>query len=194
MSGNQQQQVNTSGSEAFAGARFAIEAWAISVEVFLRTGFGARYIGAKGAVVLLMAPMSLLFFQDQDPRPLLWFLVAYLVMVVIARIDSLRRRSRGDTTHSFYSGWPRLMKIFPRCSEVTVKKYVEPLFVGIVGVAIGNHNVPLAMYLLMAAICLFVSVFSSEEVLRRRVAEMNDAVNEQEIIAERFREIRGETF
>ena len=86
------------------------------------------------------------------------------------------------------------MTVFRGCSEVTVKQWFEPLLVGIVAAAIGNHNVPLATYLFGAAVCLFMSVFSKEQSVRRRVMAMNDAVNEQEIIAERFRDLRGDNF
>ena len=37
-----------------------------------------------------------------------------------------------------------------------------------------------------------MSVFSREQSVRQRAAAMNDAVIEQEIIAERFRELQGE--
>jgi hypothetical protein len=193
MSDNQQP-LNIDGRQAVNWLQFAVESWAISVEVFLRREFGWNYIGAKGALVLLLIPVFLMFWQGHDPRPLLWFLVAYLVMCAVARAQAWRRRSRGDGNHSYYSGWPRLMKTFRGCSEVTVKQWIEPLFVGIVAALIGNHNVPLAAYLLGAAVCLLMSVFSKEESMRRRVMAMNDAVNEQEIIAERFRDLRGENF
>jgi hypothetical protein len=86
------------------------------------------------------------------------------------------------------------MGIFRGCSEVTVKQWFEPLLVGIAAYLIGENNAPLAAYLLGSAVCLFVSVFTQEQSLRQRIAAMNDAVNEQEIIAERFREMRGEQF
>jgi small basic protein len=190
-----QQQSGMSGADAGNWLRFLIESWAISVEVFLRTGFGVRYVGSKGAMVLLIVPMFLILFsQKHDPRPLCWFLAAYLVMCVLARVGSLRRQTLGDRTHSFYSGRPRLMGIFRFLSEVTVKQFVEPLFVAVAAVFVGNYNAPLGMYLLGAAACIGLSVFNSELSMRRRVMEMTDAVSEQHVIAERFREIQGDNF
>ena len=194
MTGDQQQS-GMSGAEAGNWLRFLIESWAISVEVFIRKGFGVRYVGSKGAMVLLIVPMVIIFFsQEHDPRPLCWFLLAYLVMCVFRRVGALRRQTLGDTTHSFYSGRPRLMGLFRFLSEVTVKQFVEPLFVALTGAFIGNYNAPLGMYLLIAAACVGVSVFNSEMSVRRRVMEMTDAVNEQQVVAERFREIQGDNF
>ncbi len=186
--------MNSDGRRAANGLQFVAESWAVSVEVFLRREFGWNYIGAKGAAVLLLIPMFMLLWPEHDLRPLLWFLVAYLAMCAVARAQAWRRRSRGDANHSFYSGWPLLMGIFRGCSEVTVKQWFEPLLVGTVAFVIGENNVPLAAYLLGAAVCLFMSVFTREQSVRQRAAAMNDAVMEQEIIAERFREMRGEQF
>jgi len=193
MAGNQQP-LNIDGRQASNLLQFVAESWAISVEPFLRSEFGWNYIGAKGATVVLLIPVFLMFWEGHDPRPLLWFLVAYLVMCAVARAQAWRRRSRGDGNHSYYSGWPHAMKIFRGLSEVTVKQWIEPGLVGIVAALIGNNNPPLAVYLFGAAVCLFMSVFSKEESVRRRVMAMNDAVTEQELIAERFRELRGENF
>ena len=193
MQGNQQMS-NGDARQAANWLQFIAESWAVSVEVFIRREFGWNYIGAKGAAVLLLVPMFMLLWPEHDLRPLLWFLMAYLMMCVIARVQAFRRRSRGDANHSYYSGWPWAMGIFRGCSEVTVKQWFEPLLVGSVAFLIGENNVPLAAYLLGAAVCLFMSVFTREQSVRQRAAAMNDAVIEQQIVAERFREMRGEQF
>ncbi len=192
MQGNQSP--NSDGRQAANWLRFIVESWAVSVEVFLRREFGWNYIGAKGALVLLLVPMFMLLWPGHDLRPLLWFLGTYLVMCVVARAQAWQRRSRGDANHSYYSGRSWLMGIFRGCSEVTVKQWFEPLLVGIVAFLIGETNVPLAAYLLGSAVCLFMSTFGREQSVRQRAAAMNDAVIEQEIVAERFREMRGEQF
>jgi hypothetical protein len=189
-----QPHLNIGLPQADKAVRFLVDAWAVSVEVFIRSQFGSRYIGAKGALVFLIVPIFIMFWQDHDPRPLLWFLMAYLVMLIFARVASLHRRMQGETEHSRYSGWPRLMAVFPWLSEMTVKKYVEPFFVCAIGLLVGNHNPPLAIYLAASAFCLLTSTHAGEAWLRRRVMEMNDAVSEQEQVAERFREMRGEYF
>jgi small basic protein len=66
--------------------------------------------------------------------------------------------------------------------------------VAVAAVFVGNYNAPLGMYLLGAAACIGLSVFNSELSMRRRVMEMTDAVSEQHVIAERFREIQGDNF
>jgi hypothetical protein len=105
MQGNQQ----TSIGDALKAAnwlQFIVESWAVSVEVFLRREFGWNYIGAKGALVLLLVPMFMLLWPEHDLRPLFWFLCTYLVMCAVARAQAWRRRSHGDANHSYYSGWP----------------------------------------------------------------------------------------
>jgi prepilin signal peptidase PulO-like enzyme (type II secretory pathway) len=192
MSGEQQ---GVSSAQAAGWLRFLVDSWAVSVVIFLRSGFGVRYSGSQGAMVLLIVPMFLFLTPPaHDPRPLCWFLGAYLVMWVFARLGALRRRATGDTTHSYYSGWPRLMAIFRFLSESTVKQYVEPVLVALLGAWIGNYNAPLGIYLVVAAVCMAVASLQDELALRRRVMEMNDAVSEQRVIAEQFREMQGDNF
>ena len=125
------QMANGDARQAANWVQFIVDAWAISVEVFLRREFGWNYIGAKGAAVILLVPAFLLLWPEHDPRPLSWFLFIYLIMCAVARAQAWRRRSRSDANHSFYSGWPWAMTVFRGCSEVTVKQWFEPLFVGI---------------------------------------------------------------
>lgn len=184
-----------SGTQAAGWLRLLIDAWAVSVVIFLRRGFGARYLGAQGAMVLLIVPMFMIFFSQQhDPWPLCWFLGAYLLMWVCARIGAARRHSMGDSTHSYYSGWPRLMRIFRFLSESTVKQFVEPPLVALIGFWIGGHNLPLGTYWVVAAVCMAVGSLQDEMALRQRVTDMNDAVSEQQLIAEQFRKMRGDNF
>jgi hypothetical protein len=182
------------GQQAANLLQFLVDAWATSAEVFLRREFGWNYIGAQAAAVVVLVPIFMMLWPGYDPRPLAWFLVAYLVMCVIARLQAGWRRMRGDANHSYYSGWPWLMGIFRRWSEVTVKRWVEPALVGILAALIGEHNAPLASYLVGSALCLFVSGHAREESVRKRVEAMKDAAIEQEIIAERFREMRDGWF
>jgi hypothetical protein len=185
---------NGNGPQAGNIVRLVGEAWAISVEVFLRSRFGSRYIGAKGAIVVLIVPFFIMFWKGHDPRPLLCFLVAYLGLCVLTRIGGLVRRMRGEGDHSRYSGWPRLCRAFPWLSEVAVKTYVEPCFVlGVAGL-VGNWNPPLAAYLGIGALCLLMNVLGNETWIRQRAMDINDAVYEQQSVAERFREMRGENY
>jgi hypothetical protein len=171
-----------------------VHAWAVSVEVFLRRGFGSRYIGLQAALVLLLVPFYALIWNGHDPRPMFLFLVAYLGLVAFARIGVLFRVLRGDQRHSGYSGWPRCLNSRSRICEIKVKKFVEPFVVLAIGGLIGNHNPPLAIYLVIASFCLMVTVHESDNWIRRRATDMNDAVLDQQVIAERFRDLRRDRF
>ena len=136
-------QGNQSSRNGFNWLQFIIDTWAVSVEVFLRRRFGWKYIGAQGAAVLLLIPLFTALWSEHDPGPLMCFFGAYLVMWAVAGAQAWWRRSRGEAVFSYYSGCPWLMSVFPRASEVTVKQWLEPILVGVVGAAIGERNVPL---------------------------------------------------
>jgi hypothetical protein len=78
-------------------------------------------------------------------------------------------------------------------SELTCKRFVEPVYVLLVGWTLWLLNeAPLGSYLMLAAVCLLVSVNASIAFDNIRVMNMHDAVIDQELIAERFRDLRGE--
>jgi hypothetical protein len=52
----------------------------------------------------------------------------------------------------------------------------------------------LGIYVTFSSCALFMRVHSAEMWLRRRAAEMNDAVLEQQDVTQRFRDLRGDYF
>lgn len=169
----------------------AISGWALSMEVWLRHGFGSRYIGIQGmAVIPIIVGFSMLC-EGHDIRPLYYFLLCYLGMVGLRRAEMAVRVRKGERNHSRYSGTPVLM---PRWSEITVKKYVEPAVTFFVGILICQFNIPLGVYVFLGGVMLLLTIQSAERWVRMRVREMNDAVFDQEVISERFRDLRGDNF
>lgn len=205
-------------------------AWAFSVEVFLHGGFGRRYIGVQSAVVLLLVPAFVLFWEGDgqqhrtvpnpvatsararaparprgpiaaapasirlphDATPLLWFLVAYVVMCVWARLTMLVRGRRGIHVHTLYTGYPRLLAIVRFAPEVFTKLIIEPFGVMALGLTLVSSSAPLGVYLSIAGLLLFGKVHREEEWMRHQTSDMHDAVIDQEMIAERFRSERGD--
>lgn len=169
-------------------------ALAFSIEIFLHRGFGSRYMGTQGFIALGIIPLYAFLWVDSgyDPLPLLWFMGVYFVMCVIVRIDCTRRWYRGERTHSRYTGWPRLMRVFPWMSESTVKRYVEPVVATAIGLAILPFNAPLGVYLIIAATALHMMMTEIDRCVRIRVRDMNDAMYEQQELVEQFRIMRGE--
>ncbi len=172
-------------------ALFICRTWATSLEVFLHRDIGERYLGLQAAAVLLLVPLYLLGWEGYDVRAVVYFLPAYLLMCVVARMGSLARRTRGEQSHSMYTGWPRCMGPRSKWTELTVKQFVEPGIVFANGWMLRElHEAPLGTYLMIGAVCLFISVSSSTAMERLRAMDLNDAVKEQEFVAERLRGMR----
>jgi len=180
------------GSTA-AGANiflFICWAWGTSIEVFLHRNFGNRYLGFQALAVFFLVPVFGLGWEQYDLRPLTYFLPAYLLMLIVARIGVLRRYWRGDSScHSMYSGWPRLLRPDGAITELRCKRLAEPALVFASGYIVCNFGeLPLGVYLMCGAVCLAITVNVDLTVQRMRVQRMNDAVIEQRLLAERFRE------
>ena len=99
---------------------------------------------------------------------------------------------RGESCHSFYTGWPRFLGPKATISEMSMKRCWEPGILCLLGFAVRDWNAPLGTYLIFGAASLAISVGASEAVERQRALDMNDAVIDQEQTAERFRVMRGE--
>jgi hypothetical protein len=168
--------------------------WATSVEVFLRRDFGKRYLNLQAGMVFLLIPLFSVLFPGDDLRPLFWFQGAYLLMLLVARLNvAARSKQPGTPGHSRYSGVPRLMAAFPKWSEQSVKQYLEPALLWSVAAVIWYlGNKPLATYIAFGG--FWIHAIVGDELLRsRRQAEQwNDMTMEQEGVAEQFREMRGE--
>ena len=120
------------------------------------------------------------------------FLLAYLKACVVARAGVLwRKLKKQEFNHTMCSGWPYLMRVFPRWTELTVKRYVEPLLVVVIAIPFLYFIPALGFYLLLAAGALFVTVDQTEVEARRRAELMHDAVIEATQQAERFRAMSG---
>jgi hypothetical protein len=171
---------------------FICRVLAVSVEVFLHKGMGERYLGLQAAAVLLLVPVYSLFWPGYDLRPLMLFLPAYLVMCFVARAGIAARLKRGEHCHSHYTGWPHGIKPGTKCSELTAKRVVEPAIVMMAGFLLRQFNPPLGTYLMFAAAGLLISVSASDAEQRTRSLDINDAVIDQEQVADRFREMRSE--
>jgi hypothetical protein len=166
-----------------------VRAIALTVEVFLHYGFGCRYVGCgfMGIVVILAFALH---FPDQNLHPLLCYMVAFGALWLIATVSMLIRVWRGkDTVHSKYTGRPYLWRLLPNWKEMNVK-HLESLAVILLGYGVHYLNRPLGDYLMIAASLVFVRGYSLAIQQRDRAVAMNDAVIEQQIVAERFRDMR----
>lgn len=177
----------------FNAALFVCRAFATSLEVFLHRGLGSQYLGLQAVAVLFVVPFFGSVWDGHDLTVLLLFVPAYLLMCVVARADTFRRWRRGECCHTLYSGWPRLLKPGARMTELACKQFFEPLLAFAAGFVLHQLGErPFGSYLIVAAICLAISTNIDVAIDRMRAARMNDAVIEQELLAERFRSMRGD--
>ena len=174
---------------------FICRALAVSVEVFLHRSrsFGARYVGTQAAVAAVIIFCFPAFFERHDPRPMMWFLAAFLWMCLMARAGTVARQRGGEPEeHSYYTGRPRLMRVFRRIPEVNLKSVTEPFLVFVAGLVAHEMNEPLGTYLMFAAVALLVSVKLSVRYERVRALDMNDSLLEQRRVTDQWRDMRGE--
>lgn len=176
----------------FGLAMFILRVWGVSLEVFLHRGMGDRYLGNQAAAVLLLVPLYASFWKGYDVRPLLYYLVFYVLACWISRWKSARARARGELCHSRYSGWPRFLGPKARVDEITMKRFYEPAMACAIGWTIRySYNVPLGTFVMIGSWCLFSWVGISHAYHEAKARDLNDAAIEQELLAGRFREMRG---
>ncbi|MDX1968840.1 MAG: hypothetical protein SFV23_16820 [Planctomycetaceae bacterium] len=173
-------------------AAFIIRTWAISLEVFLRTGTGLRYPGPPGVAVFVLIPMYGCGWPGHDLWPLFLMLPAYLAMCIRLRISNLWQRMHNrPMVHSWYNGFPCLCRLMPFLSEGTAKRLVEPFLVFVTGAACAIWNAPFGCYLIGASVCLLISHSLGEEIQRQQALDMHDAMIQQRQVADRFRQLRN---
>jgi hypothetical protein len=197
INGHQQQHQSSGPSHAATMNAFGVLAriFATSVEVLFHKQVGDRYLGLNAAAVLLLIPIYSVFWPGHDLRPLMGFLLVYLGAVAIARLDVVKRKRNGMRIHSLYSGYPRYMNGRTKLTELQCKQYFEPLITAIAGAGLYvQGEQPLGAYLMIAGACLFISVTMAQLQFEQRAKAMNDQVIEQEFVADRFREMRGDQF
>lgn len=170
---------------------FIARALASPVEVILRTRFGSRYFSWPAVAGLFAVPLWMVFWPHESPVGIWAFWLLYLAMQLRARIETARMVLRGDHVHTRYNGWPRLSRIFKRMPEVRIKAGPEPLLVLLAGALLMEASVPLGSYLIAAAVSLFVTHVVADGVERAQAMEMNDALIEQQQVAERFRRMQN---
>lgn len=170
---------------------FGCQVLAVSTEVFLRTGFGPRYLGLQAGAAALAIPCFSILFPYEDTRPLLWFFMSYIGMCFLCRAGAVNRARRGETCHSRYNGRPLIARVLPWISEATIKRMVEPALVFGIGLGLAEVNLPLGSYLMLSAFGLAATMALLEAHERQRVMDLYDGFIDQTVIAERFRQMRG---
>ena len=171
-----------------------VQIYSTSVEVFLHRHFGERYLGFQAFSVLILVPIHAYFLQGADCTLLTWFLLAYLMACVLQRIGMVRRKWRGVIQPSRYNGYPWLLT--PRCriDEIVFKHWIEPLLVGVLGIALAPMDTALCSYFIAAAIALYLKGQMTSKLHGAQLLDMQDAMFDQQRRAEEFSRMNGQLF
>lgn len=108
------------------------------------------------------------------------YLYAWLVALVRQRAITIRNQMKGiypHSQHSRYDGWPVLaMKFCKR--ESTAKRWIEPLFCVVAGIAFFHVSEKLGAFVLMGSLSLTMVEGISSWIDRVRVQRLRDAESE----------------
>lgn len=172
---------------------FLARVGAVSVEVFLHKRFGSRYCRLQAFMVL---PLGMLYgwmwdANGYDIMPLIYFFGAFLVALVVSQIAIIKRLRGGDQEHSYYNGYPWLLRESLAEREAPIKLWVEPFMVVTIGYLVNDRNQPLGVYLMFAGCGLFLTNWLIHRWQRRHVVDLQDAVFEQRNTAGSFRSLQG---
>jgi hypothetical protein len=184
------------GFRSFVGMIvFIARSLAVSGEVFLhRTdSFGERCFGMQIGGALLIIFLFPMFCEGLDPRPVFGFLVAFMAAVVVCRVRIAQRvRRGGPQEHTYYTGTPRLMTLFRRANEQSVKCIGEPMLMFLISAFTMPASQALGRYLWFVALGMLISNNLTVGYERRRAMDLNDAYIDQRNATERFRRMRGD--
>jgi hypothetical protein len=164
---------------------FAALCVASTVTPFFRKRFGSEALGFNGFFALVI----LCFVAEPAGPAGRWYVLGWFLCLVTHRIGVLMRWLDGVVIHSHYAGDPWLARLI--CRNDTVAKWViEPLFVGGVGWATFQVNVPLGTWWMICAVALVLVQSIEWQLTYRRIQAMRNAEIEMRYFAELYRQGR----
>jgi hypothetical protein len=154
----------------------------------LRT-FGVRSIPPRAAGAALLMFIFMAFHSNDNGAPLFCYMMAVILLSIIAQIVATVRDRRRAVFHSRYNGQPYLMWLLP-WSEATIKR-LEPFIPFTLGWCLRRFNHPLGSFLIAGAICLAITVALERMGNRERKLDINDALVSQTIALRSVRDFLG---
>lgn len=152
------------------------------IAVFIRCRFGSEALGWNGLGAFLL----LICLAASQPG-MGWYFLAWLVMQIYRRVETLRMWMRGQVTHSRYAGDPWLAMRIPFCRDDQSARAAEPLLC----FALGAVLLPLSQCaggLVMAGLVSATVRNIIEELIdRKRIQAMRDAEIEASYYGRRLR-------
>jgi hypothetical protein len=186
----QQGQGERGHKESFNLMVVVMAALAASAWPFCRIRFGREGLGLAA---LLAGGLMLLVGCFAQADEMFAFLFAWLLAVIYQRAMTVSMEKKGIRQHSRYTGFPWICMLltFGRMPEEKAK-FLEPFICAGVAALFYNYGHPvLGGYLFACALGLVV-VSSMQDRLRQvRLTAMEDAMMEQQAMAEALRERMG---
>lgn len=171
-------------ANAYNGISLLAHSLSLTCTVFLRTDFGREGIGVLGLCSIVL----MLFYATftQCPAMLVYFWL-WILAVICQRIKQAMNRRRGVILHSYYNGYPWLVKrVMPRISERNAKG-VEAFLCMFIGFGLAQLDPPLGWFVIAGGVATLLAETLIVEQSRRRLQMMRDAEIEQRYLAEQYK-------
>lgn len=163
-----------------------------------RRYFGVRYFqGFRTFGAFVLIPVFSLFWQGYDVRALYLLWLLFIVRCAFHRFEIRRGQRRianvigVEPVHSYYNGWPILLRRCPQMSEVAVKCKVEPAVMLGFGLCALTFSPPLGWFFIWCAVGMGVNAGLLDRHDRQQAQDLADAAIESEMLAARVRELRN---
>ena len=156
---------------------------------FLRRYFGWQFHGIAGFAAFILIFVFGGFAQSEG---MLLFLMVWLAVMLVQRIDGVIQRFKGRAVHSRYDGYPQIgMGLCFGRSEFAAK-VMEALLCGIIGVALMDIDETLGCFVSFGFVSLILKMKLDDWIDGMALQRMQDAQIEQQAMAQRYRlSLRG---
>lgn len=159
----------------------AIISHATCFTVFFRRGFGREALGLQGVCALI----TLMLLVTSGPVGFIYFW-AWMLFLVLRRIETGLRLWRGEIIHSQYAGDSSLARMC-RCSDEFGKWCIEPFVVLVIGLVLFQVSHEVGLFFIVGAGSLLGVQVIQYQVSVKRVQQMQDAQIEASYYTSQFR-------
>lgn len=171
---------------------FAIHCWAAVMHLLLRVPgtCGKDYFGIMAFCGWLWLLVYTQVFFPQAPGAIyVWYIfLGLLPLLIVHRIAAMRARRKGLSVHSHYIGKSWTECLFPFLKPSTCKPAMELVVCVLAGFGLMTLSLALGTFILFGG---FASAFQMDLIEardRRKIDAMEDAIIEQEYLAEALQE------
>jgi hypothetical protein len=161
---------------------------ALTVMIFLRRRIGYRFLDMLKIQFMFIALLaygtfSTITFGPQAGGIIFLFSLAMLITAIIERRIRWNEIRRGVSWHTYSRGISWFSSFLP-LPEITVKRFIDPAAVLILGIGLFFVVRPLGFYLLLSAVCLFLFETIDFQKQIDRMLDQLDSLSESEVVSQ----------